>query len=106
MTCVRNTLPIDLVLADQLFPIMESAAKTLEHLPQLYEDLDHFFWRNFLELFPNRDEPCPPDRAWETLARLRDTAELSIVSEPLIHLGYNNSRISAALASLDIILKR
>ncbi len=106
MTNPNSTLPIDLALADQLFPIMESAAKNLSHIPQLYEDLDHFFWRNFLELFPSLDDPCPSGKAWDTLMRLRNTAELSIITEPIVHLNYNNDRISAALAALGTILKR
>ncbi len=106
MTTPSSTLPIDLALADQLFPIMESAAKNLEHIPQFYEDLDHFFWRNFLELFPGLGELYPPGRAWDTLMRLRNTAELSIITEPIVHLNYNNDRISAALSALGTILKR
>ncbi len=38
----HNPFPIDLVLAGKLFPVMEAAAKNLEHIPQFYEDIDHF----------------------------------------------------------------
>lgn len=106
MNDINSTLPIDLALADQLFSIMESAAKSMEELPQLYENLDHFFWRNFLELFQDQDAPCPPDKAWEILLRLRKTAELSLITEPLVHLSRNNDRISTALATLSMVLKR
>ena len=105
MTIPKSTLPIDLALADQLFPLMESAAKNLEHVPQFYEDLDHFFWRNFLELFPDPDDPYPPGIIWDTLLRLRNTADLSLITEPIVHLNYNNDRINTALAALSALLK-
>jgi hypothetical protein len=106
MICEQNSLPIDLVLADQLFPILESTAKSLESIPQFYENLDHFFWRNFIELFPDTDEPAPSGKTWETLIHLRKMAEFSILPEPLLHLSQNNARIGTALTALGIILKR
>jgi hypothetical protein len=106
MNGVKSSLPIDLVLADQLFPILEITAQNMEGIPKFYENLDHFFWRNFIELFPDQDESGPSGKAWEILIKLRSTAELSILSEPLLHLTQNNARISAALTALSLILKR
>ncbi len=103
---LHNPFPIDLVLADQLFPVMETAAKNLEHIPQLYEDLDRFFWRNFTDLFIGPDEPPPGDKAWAILLRMRNTAELSTLANPLLQLTFNNDRITAACATLGLILKR
>ncbi len=33
---LHNPFPIDLVLADQLFPVMETTAKHLENIPRIY----------------------------------------------------------------------
>ncbi len=103
---LHNPFPIDLVLADQLFPVMETAAKNMENIPQLYEDLDRFFWRNFLDLFTGPGEPPVGDRAWAALLRLRNTAELSSLTNPLLQLTFNNDRITAACAALAVVLKR
>ncbi len=92
--------------ADQLLPAMKSAAKTLENIPRLYEDLDGFFWRNFSDLFTGSNEPLPRDRAWATLFRLRDTAEPGNLTDPLLRLTRNNDRITAACAALNVVLKR
>ncbi len=103
---IHNPFPIDLVLADQLFPVLESAAKNIEHIPRIYEDLDGFFWRNFSALFTGPNEHVPPDRVWATLFRLRDTAELGSLADPLLRLSHNNDRITAACTALGLILKR
>ncbi len=57
---LHNPFPIDLVLADQLFPVMETTAKHLENIPRLYEELDDYFRRNFLSLFTGREAPPRP----------------------------------------------
>ncbi len=103
---IHNPFPIDLVLADQLFPVMESAAKNIEHIPRIYEDLDSFFWRNFSSLFTGPNESVPPDRVWATLLRLRDTAEMGNLTGPILRLMHNNDRITAACAALGIVLQR
>ncbi len=103
---LHNPFPIDLVLADHLFPVMESAAKNIEHIPRIYEDLDNFFWRNFSDLFTGPSAFCPPDRVWATLLRLRDTAGPGGLADPLMRLAHNNDRITAACAALGLILKR
>ncbi len=103
---LHNPFPIDLVLADQLFPVMESAAKNIEHIPRIYENLDSFFWRNFSALFTGPNEPLPRDRLWDALFRLRRAAEPGDLADPLLRLTHNNDRITAACETLGLILKR
>ena len=104
---LHSPFPIDLVLADQLFPVMETAAKNLEHIPQLYEELDGFFWRNFLDLFTGPDDPPIRDSIWATMFRLRGEAELgNNLTGPLLRLTLNTDKITAACATLGLILKR
>ncbi len=104
---LHNPFPIDLVLADQLFPVMEAAAKNIEHIPRYYEELDAFFWRNFLDLFPGLDDPPARDKVWATLFRLRGEAEAGVnLADPLLRLTLNNDKITAACTALGLILKR
>ncbi len=68
MDRLHPPFPIDLVLADRLFPFMETAAKNLEHIPQFYADIDFFFGQRFLELFTNSGVTLPShDAKWQQI---------------------------------------
>ena len=101
-------LPIDLALADQLFPAMESAAETLEHILRLYRELDRLFWRNFADVFTGPVDIHPDDRVWSTLIKLRNGTDEPdrFTAEPLLKLAFNNDRVATARSMLAIVLNR
>ena len=59
MGSIHNPFPIDLTLAEMVFPALAAAAHSLDHVPHFYESTDGFFTRNFLGLFTNPEAPLP-----------------------------------------------
>ncbi len=105
---IHHPFPIDLTLANKSFPIMKAAAKNLEPIPQLYEEISLFVWEHFLSLFTNPDIPPPSHnrKAWEALMEIRDKVEARDMARSFQYLRENNESIAAALAALGAILNR
>ncbi len=107
MGSIHNPFPIDLTLAEMVFPALAAAAHSLDHVPHFYESTDGFFTRNFLGLFTNPEAPLPSQnsRSWDILMKLYQTAKFCDISDPLMMLAQNNNRMSISLSALGTILK-